>query len=48
MALFGLLICAAIFRVGYGVLMHRHLGQGVAMFVGLPVLLGTVVAFATG
>ena len=47
MTLFGLLICAAIFRVGYGVLVRHHLHQGVAMFVGLPVLLGTVVAFAT-
>ncbi len=45
--LFGLLLCAAIFRIGYSYLVNHGLGQGGAMFIGLPVLLGTAVAFAT-
>ena len=46
-ALFGLILCAGIFAVGYRVLMHQQLAQGAALFIGLPVILGTVVALAT-
>ena len=45
--LFGLLLCAAVFAVGYRLLMHAELGQGAALFIGLPVILGAVVALAT-
>jgi hypothetical protein len=43
----GLLLCSAVFAVGYRLLMHKDLGQGVALFVGLPVILGSVIAMAT-
>lgn len=47
MALFGLLISAAVFRVVFELLVRHKMNQGITMFVGLPVLLGTIVAFAT-
>jgi hypothetical protein len=47
MTLFVLLICAAVTSVVYRVLTHHHLEQGLALFIGLPVLLGTIIAFST-
>ena len=43
----GLLLCSAVFAVGYRLLMRNNLGQGAALFIGLPVILGAVIAMAT-
>lgn len=43
----GLLLCSAVFAVGYRLLMRSNLGQGAALFIGLPVILGAVIAMAT-
>ena len=42
-----LLVCSGVFAVGYRLLMHANLGQGAALFIGLPIILGTVVALLT-
>ncbi len=42
-----LLVCSGVFAVGYRLLMHAQLGQGAALFIGLPIILGTVVALLT-
>lgn len=47
MALFALMIAGAIFSAAYQFLVRHQMHQGIAMFIGLPVVLGTIVAFAT-
>src|SRR5688572_33313592 len=46
-ALFALLVCAAVFGIVLASLREHQLHQGIAMFVGLPLILGTIVTFAT-
>lgn len=42
-----LLLCSGGFAVGYRLLMNTGLGQGAALFIGLPIILGAVVAMLT-
>lgn len=47
LTLFVLLVAAALTSLLYRLLVRQHLEQGVALFIGMPLLLGTVVAFQT-
>ena len=46
-ALLGLVLCAAAFQLIYSLLVRHKLQQGAAMFIGLPVILGSIIALAT-
>lgn len=43
----GILLCSGVFAVGYRLIVQKNLEQGAALFVGLPIILGTVVALWT-